>query len=187
MKCRFFKSWMACALDDRRPLPARIRRHLAACAGCREHHEGQSSIVRNLRAEISQTSAEPSPFLRARILNEIASTSRREAPASLVRWAWAGGIVALLALGAIVMRSQTNLATDRMAGNKAASASAPASAAALLEATGRIASGGRLLQMVTNFDQPLQTEMSLVIGDARAALRSLQTDFIPAQLLARSE
>ena len=92
-----------------------------------------------------------------------------------------------VALAVIVDWSPTEEGSPLIASNERASASVSKSTANFLEATTRFADGGRLLQVATNLDQPLQREMNLVLGDARAALRSLQAEFVPATLLARSQ
>ena len=203
MKCRLCKFWMDRALDDGRPLSARIERHVANCEECRRYHEAQQSVVRRLQAgrrmagaietadstlaaAAGATEIAP-PFLRARILSEIRSDSRREAPVSVTRWAWVGAAAAAVALAVIVDWSPTEEGSPLIASNERASASVSKSTANFLEATTRFADGGRLLQVATNLDQPLQREMNLVLGDARAALRSLQAEFVPATLLARSQ
>lgn len=207
MKCRFFRFTMSRALDDRRPLSARTERHLAGCASCREHHQAQLLLIRDfqtggkieglaascasrLRTGTAAEAAHPVPratgpsqFLRSRILNEITNSPHRESPAALARWFWAFGIAAVIVLAAIISQSQRRPTLDLVAEDQPT----PNAAAALMVATVRFANGGQLLQAASDLDQPLQTEMNLVISDARAVLRSLQTDFVPSQLLASSE
>jgi len=203
MKCQLYRFWINRAFDDGQRLTARSARHLADCEECRRWHERQLLVVQRLQAgrqtagaigtavstvggAAGATEVAP-PFLRARILNEIKADSRREAPVTFTRWAWVGAAVAAVALAMIAAQSSTKQAALLVAPNEPASASVPKSATALIEATSRFADGGRLLQVATNFDQPLQEEMHLVLEDARAALRSLQLEFVPSALLAKRD
>jgi len=200
MKCRVYRFWINRALDDNRPASARIARHLAGCEECRRWHERQERVVHRLQAgrrmagaieTADSTMADAAgatevapPFLRARILNQLTADPRRDAPPGFTRWARAGGVVAAIALAVTLTRMQTEPTTDRVAHDEPAEGRNPASATAVFEATARLTDGGRLLQAATNFDQPLQQEMHFVLDDARAVLRSLQTEFIPSTLLA---
>ncbi len=206
MKCQLYRFWINRAFDDGQRLTARIARHLAGCEECRRWHERQSLVVQRLQAgrqtagaigtatstvggAAGATEVAP-PFLRARILNELKADSRREAPVTFItftRWAWVGAAVAAVALAMIAAQSSTKQAALLVAPNEPASAGVPKSATALIEATSRFADGGRLLQVATNLDQPLQEEMHLVLEDARAALRSLQLEFVPSALLAKRD
>lgn len=203
MMCQVYRMWINRALDDGRPLSARVERHLAGCEECRRWHERQSLVVQHLRTGrwmtgaigtatstvvgADQATEAVPPFLRSRILNEIKANSRRKAPVSFARWAWVGAAVAAVALVIIAGPSSPKPVALVVAPNEPASAGAPNSATALIEATSRFSDGGRLLQVATNLDQPLQEEMHLVLEDARAALRSLQSEFVPSTLLAKRD
>ncbi|MFO1497680.1 MAG: hypothetical protein U1G07_04685 [Verrucomicrobiota bacterium] len=45
----------------------------------------------------------------------------------------------------------------------------------------------QLLTWTESFDQPLETELSCVVSDAKAALKSLTESFLPTTLVARSD
>lgn len=184
MMCRIYRLWLDRSLDDRRPLPALVERHLAGCTSCRRHRESQERLVRRLRAGATTVPTEPSPFLRTRILNEVRADARQAAALPQARLIWAGSVLAVLVLGFVLFRPSRPM-VDESALAKAPVSTVPDPAAALLVATTRITDGGRLLQVATNIDQPLQKEMHLVLQDARTVLRSLQTEFVPATLLAQ--
>lgn len=184
MKCRWYQFLIDRALDDGLPPPEKARRHLQHCAPCRQRFARQEELVRQLaRPDPSAKETAPGPWLRARILNNLAGEQPHPAPAGGPgrRLILAGAAAMVLALFAWMP-----LETNRTAGRAPAS-SGDAMAVVLLEKSGRVTSGGELLLVVTNFDQPLQRELNLVIDDARSALRSLQADLLPSQLLAKSD
>jgi len=185
MMCRLYQMWINRALDDGRKLSARLEQHLVRCERCQDHYERQMAVVRTLSAKAPQRTAEPSAFLRARILNEIKSTPPPETAPRFMRWAWAGGVAAAIALAGIFFQLRTPPPANQIAHHTPAPPPSQASASALLAATSRFTDGSQLLQVATNIDQPLQKEMNLVLADARTVLRSLQTEFVPATLLAK--
>ncbi len=185
--CRYFQFTINRALDDDRPLARRVQRHLTRCAVCRDYHESRRSLANELRARVPRPSVEASPYLRNRILNEIKAGSRRTAPAFSSRWVAAGCAVALFALTILFVRRPAEPAAPLIVAGEVSSKPAPPAATRLLETTTRHADGGQLLRAATQLDRPLQIEMGLVLNDARTALRSLQTEFVPAPLLARNE
>lgn len=202
MMCRLYQMWINRVLDDGRPLPARVERHLAACEECRRWHERQSLVVQRLLAgrrsvgaigaavstgeDAAGATEVASPFLRARILNEIIRDPGREAPVAFVRWLWAGGVAAAITLAMVLTQWRTEPAADLIARDQPTATHTHASAV-FLNVTTRLSDGGQLLLVATDFDQPLQNEMNLVLGDARAALRSLQSEFLPGTLLAKRD
>lgn len=201
LTCKFYQAWINRALDEDRSLSARVARHLARCPHCRRWHEGQQSVISRLRAihrydEVGtgdtaadmagQVTTSAPPFLRARILNEIKSDPQRGAPRVPSRWAWAGTVVATLAVAWFLTRPGMQPAPEVMVQDARPELAASGSVTDIIEVTTRFTDGGRLLQVATNVDQPLQREMQLVLADARAALRSLQSEFVPGALLAKS-
>ena len=184
MKCRWFQFLINRVLDDGRPLSPRIERHLVQCAVCRESHQRQRRVTERLSNDRQlATDAEASPFLRARILNQLKREPQSAPAMTMGRWAGAGiaGVALVVALFAMPRRSNDPLGPS--ANNVPVASRSPLVSVAFLESTARFTSGGNWLQAATNLDQPLQKEMALVIGDARAVLRSLTAELVPAQLL----
>ncbi len=184
MKCRWFQFLINRVLDDGRPLSPRIERHLAQCAVCRESHQRQRRVAAHLSADRPlATAGDAAPFLRARILNQLKREPQSAPAMTLGRWAWAGvaGVALVVALFAMPRRSIEPMGPS--ANNVPVASRSPLVSVAFLESTARFTSGGNWLQAATNLDQPLQKEMALVIGDARAVLRSLTAELVPAQLL----
>jgi len=147
-----------------------------ACARCESFYRAQSEVHQRLSATVDSNST-PSPFLKSRILNEIAD--EEGTPVSSSRWEWIGaGAFALLALTLALgivdfgpKPTRTQLVKERLAPE-------------WIEMTAEVTSGSSLFRAATNLNQPLQHEMDLVIRDARAALSSLKNDFVPSLLLA---
>lgn len=186
MNCLLNRFWMARALDAGRPPAPRTVRHFAGCPDCRRHYESQTRVLRQLGSEREESLAEPSPFLRARILNEVKAAAR-PATATAPRWAWATGLAGLLALALVVIQSRSVPEPGAVARTEAVAPATPLTAASLMEISARLTDGGRWLQATTNLDQPLQRELSLVLEDARKVLRALSADFLPGELLVQSK
>ncbi len=143
-------------------------------------------MLRRLGSEREESLAEPSPFLRARILNEVKAAVRPVTPTA-PRWAWATGLAGLLALAVIIVQSRSGPETGPIARTEAVAPATPLTAASLMKISARLTDGGRWLQVTTNLDQPLQRELSLVLEDARKVLRALSADFLPGELLAQNQ
>lgn len=186
MNCLLHRFWIDRALDDGRPLSARIERHLAGCPDCRRHHAQQTRLLRQLAGGGEGIRAEPSPFLRTRILGAVKAAARPANP-SMPRWAWAAGCAGLLALAAIIFSSGSAPESGPVAQTEAFVPVTPPADTGLLETPARWTDGGRWLQVTTNLDQPLQRELNLVLEDARKALRALSADFLPGELLAQNQ
>lgn len=188
MKCRWIQFVINRSLDDERPLPPAVERHLESCAHCREFKERQSQAISRMRDTRSgQMQADPSPFLRARILNQI----RAEQPATVRngfgRWAWGGLAVAIVATAIVTASFLKPAHPVSVANLQPAKNQQEFVPAVLLERTTSLTSGGNLLRAATNIDRPLHKELNLVINDAQNALRSLRYEFVPSQLLAKGD
>jgi anti-sigma factor RsiW len=71
-----------------------LERHLAGCAQCRAIYQSQLALRDGVRAAAAYTRAPAD--LRKRIQSTVRQESRRDAPASQLRWAWLVSVVLLV-------------------------------------------------------------------------------------------
>ena len=178
MKCQWFQFLIRHNIDDGQPLNGATRRHVDACPGCRSFYEAERTVARQLNAR-GEIHAEPSPFLKQRILNQIHAEAQ-PTPGSALRW-----------IGAAAVASVALVLTLVFAGSAPESAPSVTAASSTKQewvtATARVTSSEPLFRGVTNLNQPLHQELNLVLQDARAALDTLKEEFVPHMLLASSD
>jgi len=176
MKCRWNQFWINWHMDEDRPLPTRIQVHIKSCARCEVFYREQTGVRRQLTGATNEPSSPP-PFLKQRILNEIALEERTASRP--IKWRQAGTVafaaVAVL-LTLIVMDSKPEPVPSQIV-----NAPLPPE---WIKLTTKMTSGESLFRVATNFNQPLQQEMDLVLENAQAVLNSLTKDFVPSTLLA---
>jgi len=175
MFCWFFKKAIDYRLDERRPLPDLIVRHLRRCAPCRCRYETESRIAKQLAADAGGLRQGAPPFLHARIM---ARLNRHPAPGSeRTRTILSAPAVAAVAVAAVLagfiwtqhVASQNRLITQQSVERTAAELSA------LVQAPDEV----KLEQWSRKLDQPLETELQLVVSDARTAISYLADNFLP--------
>lgn len=182
MKCRLFQIWMEWRLDDDRPLPAPVSRHLARCPRCQTARRQHVQTEAALRRPPASSGSQPSPWLRGRIMDEVREAGRRSAP----EWGLRGFATAGVALAAVLLSVAVWLPGEPQMEQQPAPGNIASTPLRVewLQATARLTDGPSGWLANTNLNDPLHQELRLVMGDARQALRSLQRDFVPGALLA---
>jgi hypothetical protein len=184
--CRAARLW--CALSDATTSP-----HVAGCAACQRHLADVSALSSALRAEASATltGLDPASAQRTcqavRQAHAVATRTNAAAPRRRPNFALLAGLTAVagLAMIALVIQPERD-PVDSLAPVQVASRQSPPvvpEAVLLVEAMQTwsqkwsesvVPSAGKLAA-----NNPLQTEMSSVYADARAALDFLALNFLP--------
>jgi predicted anti-sigma-YlaC factor YlaD len=173
--------------EDSRPLPAQVQRHLESCPSCRQYFALHDTLINRLSAESSCAFQPEPPFLHEKIMAAIhAEKNARNTPVrTLPRWLLPAAGFALLALFVALTfekspQSSHNTTTTTTATAPAANQTAPTPVNTLASIdlpTNSVAQWSALL------DDPLQTEMTSVIKDAKNAAQSLAANFLPPNYL----
>ncbi len=169
-------------MDDGTTVSHKVQQHLQGCGACEHHYQLQQRLISQLSQQAPQDCFEPSPFLRGKIVAAVRQAAEGgPQTASAPRISWMGGLafssVAALAIAFGVMMNQPE--------------PTPPSAELLTRVIQL--SGDQVLEEATGQDfeawslslnQPLETELQLVMNDARSAIDSLAASFIPESFLA---
>jgi hypothetical protein len=167
-------------LDDGRALEAWMLAHAEQCPACRPHYQQAQAMIQGLTATAAGARRAAPPFLRARIMAELRGERRR---ASATGWsalrAWQVAVVTLalagLVLGLVLRRSRPGPGADNENPDWR-------DAVALLS---QWAGGNDMVAWGNKVDEPLETELRLVVSDARNALGSLSRSFLPEEIARR--
>jgi hypothetical protein len=179
--CRVYQKIILSSVDADTALPRRTRKHVQNCPDCRDVYESQTGIARQLRADAGIARQEPSPFLHARIMSSLAHSqinAERKHERIWFGWASALTMVCFLLAGVIWFRNQP--APDGLDGFQRPLASAPASPE--LTAALELPDGTQMRQWTVKLDEPLQTEMNLVVDNTKTAANALVNNFMPEKL-----
>ena len=179
--CRLYQKIILNRVDAASALPDRTRRHVESCSACRDVYRSQTEIVRQLCAGADFEKREPSPFLHARIMSSISrSEMNAERKDERIWFGWAFGLatVCLLLAGVIWLRNQP--VPDPLDGFQRPLASVPASPELPLALN--LPNGTQMRQWTVKLDEPLQTEMNLVLNNTKTAANALVNNFVPEKL-----
>ncbi len=182
--CWFHRKIISSGVDTGAALPNRTKEHLRKCFGCRDVYEAQTEVAQQLRAGADFNRQEPSPFLHARIMSSIAHSemnAERKHERAWFGWASALATVCLLLAGVIWFRNQpTSDSSDFLAGFLHPSPAAPDAPEAPDAFV--LLNGTQVRQWSVKLDEPLQTEMNLVVNDTKTAANALVENFMPEEL-----
>lgn len=190
MKCRLLRLRISSRLDDGRPLPSALERHLSKCPDCAAWHRTGLSLIGQLRHSApDQVRAlpDPSPFLHAKILRAVRVSRQRPEPAAVpLGRIWRGAAVAAVVLtvaaGSATMFLKHKAPAPAPTGGTAQSApGVPLQISPTSPGIARVSgkNNNPLLRAAAGLDQPLRREMALLGEDARTALMALKTGFLP--------
>jgi predicted anti-sigma-YlaC factor YlaD len=179
IRCRQYRRIIARSVDANAALPGPAQEHVRNCPACREHYESEIKVARQLSADAEAQRVSPSPFLHARIMASVAG-SRRETAQRPMPWRL-GGFVGL-ATACVVVAISFWLAHQPPPKGTVHVAAASGSAATQFSFTGQLPDQARLREWTAKLDEPLETEMKLVVSDARTAMNSLAANFLPGEV-----
>lgn len=178
MICWFHKRILSRSLDANVTPPSGTLQHLRHCATCSAFYETQTRIVRELEAESCRLQS--SPWLERRIIAEVrqvpegAGMAARRFPSRRPIAAAA----ACLLLGAFLWLQHRPMPDPPMAQSHPGSDAATADLASLFE----LPKGADLDELSRKLNWPLETEIQLVVTDAKSAMNYLADSFLPELL-----
>ncbi len=174
IKCWYHRHIISHSVDGNVPLSNATRAHVRNCRACREHHEAESEIARQLSAAAGAGDRQPSPFLQARIMSAIAG-EHSHAKRPRLAWALPAALLAACVLVAVILWMGTRHAPGGVDHPVAVAERAPAETSLTVEWPKDLNLG----EWTVKLDEPLQKEMNLVVNDTKTAMDSLARNFIP--------
>ena len=178
MICWFHKRILARSLDANATPPTGTLQHLRHCETCSAFCETQTRIVRELVAGAESCRLQSSPWLERRIIAELrqepegASTAARRFPSG---WPIAATVACLL----MFLWLQNRPVPDQpVAQNHPGSNTFATDWASLFE----LPKVADLTELSQKLNWPLETEMQLVVTDAKIAMNYLADSTLPEPL-----
>jgi len=180
MICWFHKRILSRSLDANVTPPAGTLLHLQHCATCSAFYETQTRIVRQLVASAESSRLQSSPWLERRIIAELRQEPERAGMAARrfpSGWPIAVAAACLL-LGAFLWLQNRPVSDPPVAQSHPGSYASAADLALLLE----LPKEADLSELSRRLNWPLETEMQLVVTDAKSAMNYLADSFLPEPL-----
>jgi len=180
MICWFHKRILSRSLDANATPPTGTLQHLRHCATCSAFYEAQSRIVRELVAGAESSRLQSSPWLERRIIAELRQKPEGAGMAALrfpSGWPIAATAACLL-LGAFLWLHNRPVPDQPVAQSHPGSDASAADLALLFE----LPNGADLSELSRKLNWPLETEMQLVVTDAKTAMNYLADSFLPEPL-----
>ncbi len=178
--CYYHRKIIRSSLDADSPLPDQTRNHIQKCPGCRKVYESETRIIRELLVAAGTVEQSPSSFLHARIMSSIArSETAAEGGLTRGRPVWAVGLATAFALLVGVLWIRQRTVPDQA---MVARPPHPSPIPIELSLNVNIPDGSQLRQWTGKLDEPLETEMKLVVSDATTAFNSLANNFLPEEV-----
>lgn len=186
MTCPFYRLFLSASIDSGQAPAPGLARHLERCPGCRVFFERERELVRSLSTDRPSSVEGPSVWLRGRVMARVrASANPRERRSRMPALLWpalAGAASVILA--AVFLAGGKNPSQPPQAGPTVARMEKPAApATAAVDSSANPAMP--LLRFVNKLDEPLETELTSVVNDARTALNSLAYNFVPGKTIER--
>lgn len=164
-------------LDDGAAPPRWTERHVQQCPACRAQQQRHQEIGKRLSASASTSRAQPPPFLRARILANLDAAPAEVNSNSHGRWfEFAAGALTLALLALLLWPRGTEPSDDMPVARRAGSPGRIA-----LAALPSLPAQDAVLALGTNLDEPLASELRLVMDDAKTAMAALSRSFLPTE------
>ena len=176
--CWLYKKLIAYRLDAADSEPGRLNDHLAHCQGCREFHGRQTRLMTSLADHAIAHVTSPPRFLHGKIMSaldrNVTSQTNTSGVFHLFRW------LAIPAFSVFLVLISWRWHSASPSHDRASQVDGRSIALRDLGASVNDSSTGeQLLEWCKNLNQPLETELYLVAGDAQTALSSLSEKFLP--------
>jgi len=178
IRCWYYRRVISNSVDAAGALPEATREHVERCPSCRAQHESEMEVARRLSAAAREQEPGASPFLHAQIMSALAKSTGPERARPL-SWAVpiALGVASVVLAGVLWWREAPTpgVREQPVAGLPSVSAPEKPAAAAWPQ-------GAKLRDLTTRLDEPMATEIKLVVADTRTVMNSLANNFIPEQV-----
>ena len=178
--CWLYEKAISRAVDAGSPTPAWVNRHLDQCIKCRQCYQAHVRLTAALTASAPSQVTAPSPFLHARIISALHhEAGRAETPVKILQ---ALRSISIPAFGFLIIAV---LWIWKPESPNSTQQPAVSGLVAMNELFGPARGGvdaAKLLEWSENLDQPLESEIRLVVDDAKSALSSLSDNFLPHRL-----
>ena len=182
--CRIYRLLIAWKTENDRQLPLFLKNHMECCQCCEDFEKKQSGIAWALRKGFTHPESNQSTYLRNRVAARLGEINQQK-PAMqwspVVQFASAIALVTILAIQGWSLREAT------LAKNEGASGAASQYATTdKLIRTLPDAAAKSLTEWRDELSRPpvLEMEMAMAMADARMAMESLASEFLPARLRA---
>jgi len=169
--CWLYEKALFWTADSQDGMPAYLQRHLAGCARCRTVYESHARVAHELRLNPQSQLTELPPFLHARIMSGLTSSTPAASP--LAGW---NAVRAVLVPAFGVLMITAFFWWIRQEPPRSAAISAPAQTAAPSDPAPE---PDQIVAWIDKMPQPLERELASVVKDGKTALRSLAGNFLP--------
>lgn len=170
--------------EDSRPLPAQVQHHVEHCASCRQNFAMHNALEGRLFAERPLAFQPTPPFLHEKIMAAIHAEKheRKMASRTASEWFLPASALSLLALLVTLTLIKIEQPNHHATSTAALAANHLAALETNLEQSIPLSTNS-VAQWTALLDDPLQTEMTSVIKDARNAALVLASNFLPPHYL----
>jgi hypothetical protein len=179
--CWLYEKVISRAADAGSQTPAWVNRHLDKCIECRQTYQAHVRLTAALTASAQSQVTSPSPFLHARILSALDQEAGRAETRGKILQALRSILIPAFGLfiigGLWFWKSESPNSTQQSA------ASGLVTKSELFDPPRNGVDAAKLLQWSEKLDQPLESEIGLVVDDAKSVLSSLSDKFLPHGLL----
>ncbi len=181
--CFYYRGIIRNSLDAGRALPVPAQNHIQKCLSCRKAYESEKRVVRELLGAAGTLQKSASPFLHARIMSSIARADRAvDFNQTRGKSIWAVGLAAACVIMAGVIWLRQPAPTTQPPQELVTHMYRPAQFPIDLTLGVKLPDGNQVRQWTGKLDEPLETEMKMVVGDAKTVINSLAENFLPEKM-----
>jgi hypothetical protein len=176
--CWLHRMALSWSTDSRAHAPRWARRHLGSCPRCRSLYHQDEQLITALRvgSRTARSEVEFPPFLHNRILANLqAEPTKATSVIPSLDWVRA---VLIPALGVFLLAAYW-MWRPQGEQDKALTQDSPPPILSELQNLLKDPNPRQALAWTEKLDQPLESEIHLVVSDAKAALQSLTANFLP--------
>ena len=175
--CWLYEKAISRAADAGSQTPAWVNRHLDKCIECRQTYQAHIRLTAALTASAQSQVTSPSPFLHARIMSALDEEAGRVKTRGKILQALRSILIPAFGLfiigGLWIWKSESPKSTHQSA------VSGLVFKSELFDPPHNGVDAAKLLEWSENLDQPLESEIRLVVDDAKSVLSSLSDNFLP--------
>ncbi|HRY49306.1 MAG TPA: hypothetical protein P5186_14755 [Candidatus Paceibacterota bacterium] len=170
------------ALDLGLNPPLKLQRHLAQCPACRSFYQTELRVIHHLRQSAAADRASAPPFLETRILSALSRSEsiREPAPVGLRPLAFTATGLACVLLAVLLFLSQQP-GSHPPAITRSGSPD-PHNPIQALEQHWTVVNRELWLSVNAQWENPLASELQLVVSDVKTAVNALADNFLPASI-----